>query len=190
MDLHMDSSLFDLIPQAHLIWNLKHIYHIKLVIWSLFSVVPGHQEMKLLAEVDQPGSLIDNYMTQLSFVLSRKAAGLVSLQARLARFQHRLKEQEILSRKRVPRWNDDCNLLYWWLHILSCNFSFSSHAFYVFFLKMCSSGDLNFESWSLLFSFILSLLYLLCTVISSSHLGFGRRECGLRLGCSHPGFLA
>lgn len=62
-----------------------------------------HQEMKLLAEVDRPGSLIDNYVTQLSFVLSRKAASLVSLQARLARFQHRLKEQEILSRKRVPR---------------------------------------------------------------------------------------
>ncbi|KAF2313886.1 hypothetical protein GH714_018593 [Hevea brasiliensis] len=61
------------------------------------------EEMKLLAEVEQPGSLIDSYVTQLSFVLSRKAAGLVSLQARLARFQHRLKEQEILSRKRVPR---------------------------------------------------------------------------------------
>ncbi|KAL3508105.1 hypothetical protein ACH5RR_033487 [Cinchona calisaya] len=61
------------------------------------------EEMKLLAEVDQPGSLIDNYVTQLSFVLSRKAASLVSLQARLARFQHRLKEQEILSRKRVAR---------------------------------------------------------------------------------------
>ncbi|KAM0984929.1 hypothetical protein ACFX13_012474 [Malus domestica] len=61
------------------------------------------EEMKLLAEVDQPGSRIDNYVTQLNFVLSRKAAGLVSLQARLARFQHRLKEQEILSRKRVPR---------------------------------------------------------------------------------------
>ncbi|KAG8483256.1 hypothetical protein CXB51_022264 [Gossypium anomalum] len=60
------------------------------------------EEMKLLAEVDQPGSHIDNYVTQLSFVLSRKAASLVSLQARLARFQHRLKEQEILSRKRVP----------------------------------------------------------------------------------------
>uniref|UniRef100_A0A0D3G3E3 Kinesin-like protein n=1 Tax=Oryza barthii TaxID=65489 RepID=A0A0D3G3E3_9ORYZ len=55
------------------------------------------EEMNLLAEVDQPGSLIDNYVTQLSFLLSRKAAGLVSLQARLARFQHRLKEQEILS---------------------------------------------------------------------------------------------
>ncbi|CAK8563699.1 unnamed protein product [Lathyrus sativus] len=61
------------------------------------------EEMKLLAEVDQPGSLIDNYVSQLSFLLSRKEASLVSLQARLARFQHRLKEQEILSRKRVPR---------------------------------------------------------------------------------------
>ncbi|GFY85097.1 P-loop containing nucleoside triphosphate hydrolases superfamily protein [Actinidia rufa] len=61
------------------------------------------EEMKLLAEVDQPGSRIDNYVTQLSFVLSRKAAALVSLQARLARFQHRLKEEEILSRKRVSR---------------------------------------------------------------------------------------
>ncbi|KAG6575068.1 Kinesin-like protein KIN-13A [Cucurbita argyrosperma subsp. argyrosperma] len=61
------------------------------------------EEMKLLAEVDQPGSHIESYVTQLSFVLSRKAAGLVSLQARLARFQHRLKEQEILTRKRVLR---------------------------------------------------------------------------------------
>ncbi|XP_013633232.1 PREDICTED: kinesin-13A [Brassica oleracea var. oleracea] len=60
------------------------------------------EEMKLLAEVDQPGSMIENYVTEQSFVLSQKAAGLVSLQARLARFQHRLKEQEILSRKRVP----------------------------------------------------------------------------------------
>ncbi|KAE8714204.1 Kinesin-13A [Hibiscus syriacus] len=61
------------------------------------------EEMKLLAEVDQPGSQIDSYVTKLSFVLSRKAASLVSLQARLARFQHRLKEEEILSRKKVPR---------------------------------------------------------------------------------------
>ncbi|KAG9128762.1 hypothetical protein Leryth_025541 [Lithospermum erythrorhizon] len=61
------------------------------------------EEMKLLAEVDQPGSVIDNYLVQLSFLLSRKATNLVSLQARLSRFQHRLKEQEILSRKRVPR---------------------------------------------------------------------------------------
>ncbi|CAL0301612.1 unnamed protein product [Lupinus luteus] len=61
------------------------------------------EEMKLLAEVDQPGSYIDNYVSQLSFVLSRKAASLVGLQARLVRFQNRLKEHEILSRKRVPR---------------------------------------------------------------------------------------
>ncbi|XP_003565746.3 kinesin-like protein KIN-13A [Brachypodium distachyon] len=61
------------------------------------------EEMNLLAEVDQPGSLIDNYVAQLNFLLSRKASGLVSLQARLARFQQRLKEEEILSRKKPPR---------------------------------------------------------------------------------------
>ncbi|KAL5230533.1 hypothetical protein ABZP36_029309 [Zizania latifolia] len=60
------------------------------------------EEMNLLAEVDQPGSLIDNYVAQLNFLLSRKAAGLVSLQARLSRFQHRLKEQ-ILSHKKSSR---------------------------------------------------------------------------------------
>lgn len=59
--------------------------------------------MKLLAEVAQPGSRIDNYVTQLSFVLSRKAASLVGLQARLARYQHQQKEQDVLGRKRVPR---------------------------------------------------------------------------------------
>ncbi|KAI0504278.1 hypothetical protein KFK09_015230 [Dendrobium nobile] len=61
------------------------------------------EEMNLLEEVDRPGSQIDNYVSQLSFLLSRKAAGLVSLQARLARFQHRLKEHEILSRKKGSR---------------------------------------------------------------------------------------
>ncbi|CAA6663444.1 unnamed protein product [Spirodela intermedia] len=58
------------------------------------------EEMKLLAEVDQPGSLIDDYVTRLSYILSRKVAGLVGLQARLTRFQHRLKEQDILSNRR------------------------------------------------------------------------------------------
>lgn len=61
------------------------------------------EEMNLLAEVDQPGSLIDNYVAQLNFLLSRKASGLVSLQARLARFQQRLKEQEVLSRHKTSR---------------------------------------------------------------------------------------
>ncbi|BBM99793.1 kinesin family member 2/24 [Marchantia polymorpha subsp. ruderalis] len=56
------------------------------------------EEMKLLAEVDRPGSRIDRYVSQLNYVLSRKAAGIVNLQARLTRFQRHLKEQEILSR--------------------------------------------------------------------------------------------
>jgi len=58
------------------------------------------KEMKILIEVEQPGSLIDDYVSKLSIVLLRKAASLVSLQARLARFHNRLKEQEILSLKK------------------------------------------------------------------------------------------
>ncbi|MCO5593731.1 hypothetical protein L7F22_047748 [Adiantum nelumboides] len=54
------------------------------------------EEMKLLAEVEQPGSQIDLYVSQLSKVLSKKAAGLVNLQAQLAKFQKLLKEREIL----------------------------------------------------------------------------------------------
>jgi kinesin family member 2/24 len=67
---------------------------------ALLNVSCHLQEMNLLAEIDQPGSLIDNYVAQLNFLLSQKASGLVSLQARLARFQQRLKEQEILSRQK------------------------------------------------------------------------------------------
>ncbi|CAI9266010.1 unnamed protein product [Lactuca saligna] len=55
--------------------------------------------MKLLAEADKPGSLIKNYMTQLSCMLSSKATNLVFLQAHLSRFHHHLKE--ILSHKRI-----------------------------------------------------------------------------------------
>lgn len=54
------------------------------------------EEMKLLVEVEQPGSQINQYVSQLSKVLSKKAAGLVNLQAHLAKFQKLLKEQEIL----------------------------------------------------------------------------------------------
>ncbi|KAI4371400.1 hypothetical protein MLD38_019641 [Melastoma candidum] len=53
-------------------------------------------------EVDQRGCLVDNYITLLNILLSRKAESLVSLQARLARCQHRLKEQEMPSRKKDP----------------------------------------------------------------------------------------
>ncbi|CAI9289047.1 unnamed protein product [Lactuca saligna] len=52
-----------------------------------------------LFEANKPGSLINNYVTQLSCMLSSKATNLVSLQARLSRFHHHLKE--ILSHKRA-----------------------------------------------------------------------------------------
>ena len=61
------------------------------------------EEMKLLTEIDQLGSRIDRYVSQQSFVLSHKAAGLVNLQARLARFQQHLKEQEIFNTKSMQQ---------------------------------------------------------------------------------------
>ena len=56
--------------------------------------------MRLLTEMDQPGSRVDRYVSQLSYLLSRKAAGIVNLQTRLARFQRHLKEQEVMSQHR------------------------------------------------------------------------------------------
>lgn len=55
------------------------------------------EEMKLLTEVDQPGNQIDKYISKLSDILSQKAAGILSLQNRLARFQRLLSDQNILS---------------------------------------------------------------------------------------------
>lgn len=54
------------------------------------------QEMKLLEEADQPGNQLDEYITRMSFIISKKAAGLMNLQARLARFQQCLSEQNVL----------------------------------------------------------------------------------------------
>jgi kinesin family protein 2/24 len=56
----------------------------------------GKQEMKLLTEVDQPGSQINRYVSQLSKLLSKKAQGLMDLQARVARFQQLMQEGESL----------------------------------------------------------------------------------------------
>jgi kinesin family protein 2/24 len=55
------------------------------------------QEMKMLSEVDQPGNQIDKYISKLSDILSQKAAGILSLQNRLARFQRLLSDQNILA---------------------------------------------------------------------------------------------
>lgn len=55
------------------------------------------EEMKLLSEVDQPGNQIDKYISKLSDTLSQKAAGILSLQNRLLRFQRLLSDQNILA---------------------------------------------------------------------------------------------
>lgn len=54
------------------------------------------QEMGLLVEADQPGNELDNYVSRLNAILSQKAAGILKLQNRLAHFQRRLKEHNVL----------------------------------------------------------------------------------------------
>ncbi|CAK7356686.1 unnamed protein product [Dovyalis caffra] len=54
------------------------------------------EEMNLLVEADQPGNQLDDYVTRLNAILSQKAAGILQLQNRLAQFQKRLKEHNVL----------------------------------------------------------------------------------------------
>ncbi|XP_021736847.1 kinesin-like protein KIN-13B [Chenopodium quinoa] len=54
------------------------------------------EEMNLLVEADQPGNQLDDYITRLNAILSQKASGIMQLQTRLANFQKRLKENDIL----------------------------------------------------------------------------------------------
>ncbi|GFZ04156.1 ATP binding microtubule motor family protein [Actinidia rufa] len=54
------------------------------------------EEMNLLVEADQPGNPLDDYISRLNAILSQKAAGIVQLQTRLAHFQRRLKEHNVL----------------------------------------------------------------------------------------------
>ncbi|KAE8680779.1 Kinesin-like protein KIF2C [Hibiscus syriacus] len=54
------------------------------------------EEMNLLVEADQPGNQLDNYISRLAAILSQKAAGIIQLQTRLAHFQKRLKEHNVL----------------------------------------------------------------------------------------------
>lgn len=54
------------------------------------------EEMNLLIEADQPGNQLDDYITRLNAILSQKASGIFQLQTRLANFQKRLKEQNVL----------------------------------------------------------------------------------------------
>lgn len=52
--------------------------------------------MKLLAEADQPGNQLDDYISKLNTILSQKAAGILNLQTRLANFQRRLNDHNVL----------------------------------------------------------------------------------------------
>lgn len=52
--------------------------------------------MDLLVEADQPGNQLDDYITRLNAILSQKAAGIRQLQTRLAQFQKRLKDHNVL----------------------------------------------------------------------------------------------
>lgn len=54
------------------------------------------QEMNLLVEADQPGNQLDDYISRLTTILSQKAAGITHLQTRLANFERRLKEHNVL----------------------------------------------------------------------------------------------
>ncbi|KAB1226705.1 Kinesin-13A [Morella rubra] len=55
------------------------------------------EEMNLLVEADQPGNQLDYYVSRLNAILSQKAAGILQLQNRLAHFQKRLKEFNVLA---------------------------------------------------------------------------------------------
>jgi kinesin family protein 2/24 len=54
------------------------------------------QEMDLLAEADQPGNQLDEYISKLNAILSQKAAGIVQLQTRVAQFQKLMNEYNVL----------------------------------------------------------------------------------------------
>ncbi|KAK7255368.1 hypothetical protein RIF29_28777 [Crotalaria pallida] len=54
------------------------------------------EEMNLLVEADKPGNQLDDYLTKLNAILSQKAAGIMQLQTRLAQFQERLKEHNVM----------------------------------------------------------------------------------------------
>lgn len=54
------------------------------------------EEMNLLVEADQPGNQLDDYISRLNAILSQKAAGILQLQNRLAHFQRRLREHNVL----------------------------------------------------------------------------------------------
>ncbi|XP_071691982.1 kinesin-like protein KIN-13B isoform X2 [Rutidosis leptorrhynchoides] len=53
-------------------------------------------EMNLLVEADEPGNQLDDYVAKLNTILAQKAAAILQLQNRLAHFQKRLKEHDVI----------------------------------------------------------------------------------------------
>jgi kinesin family protein 2/24 len=53
--------------------------------------------MAMLAEVDQPGSAIDQYVDTLEAMLTQKADSIRALQLRLERFKAKLRQEEVMS---------------------------------------------------------------------------------------------
>ncbi|XP_024969560.1 kinesin-like protein KIN-13B [Cynara cardunculus var. scolymus] len=53
-------------------------------------------EMNLLVEADDPGNQVDDYVTKLNTILAQKAAAILQLQNRLAHFQKRLRDHNVL----------------------------------------------------------------------------------------------
>ena len=51
----------------------------------------------MLAEVDQPGSAIDQYVDTLEAMLGQKAESIRVLQGRLERFKAKLRQEEVMS---------------------------------------------------------------------------------------------
>ena len=57
------------------------------------------KEMQLLADVDQPGSAIDEYVGSLEALLDKKTASIKAMQKKLASFQASLRREEELSNR-------------------------------------------------------------------------------------------
>lgn len=56
------------------------------------------EEMNLLAQVDQPGSLIDTYVEKLELIIQEKSKGIQDLQKLLDNFKGRLQQEEVFSK--------------------------------------------------------------------------------------------
>ncbi|KAF8393361.1 hypothetical protein HHK36_021604 [Tetracentron sinense] len=65
------------------------------------------EEMKLLVEADQSGNQLDDYVSKLNTILSQKAAGILQLQTRLANFQRRLNEHNLLDVNYIIRYRQN-----------------------------------------------------------------------------------